>query len=67
MFNAIIKFFKALFTVVIGILILAAVIVGVATILNACGLQVEFIDKIAVWILSYLSKFLVWLYNIIIR
>lgn len=67
MFKAIANFVKALFTVVVGVLILAAMVVLVSVILNACRLQVDFIDNIAVWILSTLSKGLVWLYNIIIR
>lgn len=67
MIKAIANFFKALFTVIVGLLILAVLFVVAYVIFNLFGLEVEFIDNIAVWILSRLSKGLVWLYNIIVR
>ncbi|MBO5179552.1 MAG: hypothetical protein J6B87_04320 [Clostridia bacterium] len=67
MISAIVKFFKALFTVFVGLLILAAVIVALAVILKFCGLEIDFIKNIAVWILNTLSRGIVLLYNIIVH
>lgn len=65
MFDAIIKFFKALFTVFVGLLILAAIVVAVSIILKLCGVHVAFLHNISIWVLSMLSRGIVWLYNMV--
>lgn len=65
MFDAIIKFFKALFTVIIGLLILTAIVVLVSVILKLFGVHVAFLHNISLWILSMLSRGIVWLYNMV--
>ena len=65
MISAIVKFFKALFTVLVGLLILAAIVILVSVILKMCGVHVAFLHNISVWVLNTLSRGIVWLYNMV--